>query len=150
MINTVNVLQKFDSTLWYLSICSLDLATLFIRPLDVYYQNLQMRLIALRSFLCLLGETTPTTLGSRHRSRLWSRMPSSLCGWNNGSKSMFLEPAAWWQLCACRRRNSTTYAIRQPNSKRLTMSDHRGSVRSLCPLPKTLTSAPKVFSHSHE
>ena len=27
-----------------------------------------------RSFLGLLGETTPTTLGSRHRSHLWSHM----------------------------------------------------------------------------
>ena len=32
-------------------------------------------------FLCLLSETTPTTLWSRHRSRLSSRMPPSLCRW---------------------------------------------------------------------
>ena len=30
-----------------------------------------------RSFLGLLGETTLTTLGSRHRSRLWPHMPHS-------------------------------------------------------------------------
>ena len=33
------------------------------------------------------------------------------------------------------RKNSTIYAIRQAGSKRLIMSDHRGSVRFLCPFP---------------
>ena len=51
----------------------------------------------LKSFLGLLGETTPTTLGSRHRSRLWSHMPHSFV--TSGRNRRF-----WKSLLGCARR----------------------------------------------
>ena len=51
----------------------------------------------LRSFLDLLGETTPITLGSRHRSRLWPHMPHSFE--TSGRNRRF-----WKSLLECARR----------------------------------------------
>ena len=51
----------------------------------------------LRSFLSLLGKMTPTTLGSRHRSRLWSHMPHSFE--TSGRNRRF-----WKLLLGCARR----------------------------------------------
>ena len=103
MINNVNVFVRLSG---------------FIHPTSrrVVLES-SKRTTHLRSFLGLLWETTPTILGSRHRSRLWSHMPHSFE--TSGQNRRF-----WKSLLGCARRYIVCPSSVRQGDPPATLYDH--------------------------